>query len=99
MSRNTGAANPRLSAIALLQRVIGGASLSAALADMPAAANQPAAKALCYGVLRWYPRLEKLAALLLDKPLRKQDLDVQLLLLIGLYQLEDARDPEYAVVS
>jgi 16S rRNA (cytosine967-C5)-methyltransferase len=90
----------RIAAVQMLQRVIvQGESLSAIEADMAGAASQPLTKALCYGVLRRYQRLEKLAALLLDSPLRPRDMDVQLLLLTGLYQLEDLREPEYAVVS
>src|SRR5512143_2792066 len=42
---------------------------------------------LCYGTLRWLPRLEWYAAQLLEKPLKTKDRDVHSLLLVGLYQL------------
>ena len=57
------------------------------------------AKELCYGVLRWLPRLEYRLQSKLTKPLRKRDLDVKLLLLLGLYQIEFTRIPDHAAVS
>jgi 16S rRNA (cytosine967-C5)-methyltransferase len=54
---------------------------------------------LCYGVLRYYPRLAYLAARLLNKPLKRKDLDVQQLILIGLYQLIYLKVPAHAAVA
>jgi len=54
---------------------------------------------LCYGVLRWLPRLESLAGMLLRKPLRARDNDVYCLILLGLYQLAYMRIPAHAVVD
>ncbi len=54
---------------------------------------------LCYGVLRYYPRLAFLAARLLNKPLKRKDLDVQQLILIGLYQLIYLKVPVHAAVA
>ncbi|NKB38074.1 MAG: hypothetical protein GKR93_13085 [Gammaproteobacteria bacterium] len=31
---------------------------------------------LCYGTMRWYPRLEFIATSLLDKPLKQKDGDI-----------------------
>lgn len=56
-------------------------------------------RALCYGVCRTLPRLERLTNLLLDKPFKERDLDVQALLLIGLYQLLYMRIPTHAAVG
>lgn len=42
---------------------------------------------LCYGTLRFYPRLTFFANQLLQKPLGKQDTDLHVLILVGLYQL------------
>jgi 16S rRNA (cytosine967-C5)-methyltransferase len=56
-------------------------------------------QALCYGVLRWYPRLEFIVDTLLDKALRQKDTDIKLLLLLGIYQLDYMRTPEHAAVS
>jgi len=54
---------------------------------------------LCYGVCRWYPRLQFYLQKLLDKPLRSKDLDVQCLLLVALYQLLFMRTPDHATVN
>ena len=54
---------------------------------------------LVNGVLRWRYRLEALLSKLLRKPLRNKDRDIQLLLLLALYELMELRTPEYAVVS
>lgn len=57
------------------------------------------AQDLCYGVLRWGPRLEALAAELLNKPLGARDTDVHCLILVGLYQLLYTRIPPHAAVA
>ena len=54
---------------------------------------------LCYGTLRLYPRLYPQLQALLDKPLRSKDSDIEALLLLGLYQLEDTRIPDHAAVA
>lgn len=53
---------------------------------------------LCYGVCRWYQRLEFFAQALLEKPLRAKDNDVRCLILIGLYQLLYMRIPAHAAI-
>ena len=57
------------------------------------------AQEICYGVLRWYPRLIFIVDELLDKPLRKKDTDIVCLLLAGIYQLDYLRTPSHAAVS
>lgn len=54
-------------------------------------------QALCYGVCRYYHRLDFILNQLLDKPLK--DIDVKLLILIGLYQLQFMRVKSHAAVS
>jgi 16S rRNA (cytosine967-C5)-methyltransferase len=54
---------------------------------------------LCYGVMRWYPRLEAIANQLLNKPLKQKDSDIYALILCGLYQLMYMRVPEHAAVG
>lgn len=54
---------------------------------------------LCYGTLRWEPRLESILARLLQRPMKAADLDVRLLLLLGLYQLSSMRVPAHAAVQ
>lgn len=60
--------------------------------------GRPLVQELCYGVLRWYPRLGAIAALLLRKPLKARDADVHNLLLVGLYQLLFLNVPSHAAV-
>lgn len=54
---------------------------------------------LINGVLRWRFRLDALLAQLMSKPLRKKDHDVQLVLLIALYELGELSTPDYAVLN
>lgn len=54
---------------------------------------------LCYGVLRWYHRLDAIAAQLLRKPFKAKDTDVRCLILVGIYQLHYLRVPDHAAVS
>jgi 16S rRNA (cytosine967-C5)-methyltransferase len=54
---------------------------------------------LCYGVLRWYPRLVAFADALLGKPLKAKDEDLRIAILLGLYQLQETRVPAHAAVA
>lgn len=54
---------------------------------------------LAYGTLRLYPRLERWAGLLLDRPLPRREAEVRALLALGLYQLEASRVPDHAAVA
>lgn len=56
-------------------------------------------KELCYGVLRWYFRLDGILKQLLNRPLKAKDADIHGLLLIGLYQLLYLRIPDHAAVA
>jgi len=84
-----------------------GATLDAAL-DAALAAPDPGGlsdadrsqvRALAYGALRWHHRHRQLLGRLLDRPLAAQDRLLEALLSVGLFQLLDARQPEYAAVS
>lgn len=90
-------------AIRVLKEVLEqGRSLSAALpANLTKAdeGERSLTQELSYGVLRYYPQLDALAAQLLDKPLKAKDSDVQLLILLGLYQILYMRIPDHAAVS
>ncbi|BAW81018.1 rRNA SAM-dependent methyltransferase [Candidatus Nitrosoglobus terrae] len=61
--------------------------------------DQAFVQTLCYGVLRWFPRLEYLTQQLLHKPLRARDTDIHTLLLLGLYQLIEMSIPAHAALS
>ena len=54
---------------------------------------------LCYGSLRWQPRLNAYLGQLVTKPLKAKDADIQALLLLGLYQLTDTRIPDHAAIG
>lgn len=54
---------------------------------------------LCFGALRTFHQLDKLASLLLGKPLRAKDQDVYALIILGLYQLRELRVPDHAAIS
>lgn len=55
--------------------------------------------ALSFGALRWHHRHQLIIARLLQRPLRARDKILESLLSVGLFQLSDARQPEYAAVS
>lgn len=54
---------------------------------------------LCYGVCRFYPRLQALVSPLVKKPLKIKDRDIECLLLLGCYQLDYMRIPDHAAIS
>lgn len=95
--------NPRAVAVSILTRVVrDGQSLSSLLPhslDSLPPERRALAQELCYGTLRWWPRLELLLARLMDKPLKKKEVEVKCLLLLGLYQLESMDIPPHAAVS
>jgi 16S rRNA (cytosine967-C5)-methyltransferase len=77
-------------------------TLDAALDATLKAAARPLASAvrsLSFGAVRGYFRHEALLARLLTQPLRSLDSKVRALLSVALFELEDARTPEYAVVD
>jgi len=79
-----------------------GRSLTDALGEIEARVTErdrPLVQELCYGILRTLPRQEALANALLHKPLRRDDRDLQSLILVGLYQLADTRIPPHAAVA
>jgi 16S rRNA (cytosine967-C5)-methyltransferase len=56
-------------------------------------------QALCFGVCRWFTRLDQMACQLLHQPFKKQDQDLHSLLLIGLFQIFEMRIPDHAAIS
>ncbi len=95
--------NARTLAARLLVDVLdNGTTLDHALATSPtglAGRDQAFLQELCYGVLRWLPRLRYQLGQLLDKPIRAEDRDLEYLLLSGLYQILDLRTPDHAAVA
>lgn len=94
--------NLRLIAAKVLTRVVmDGQSLTAALEQglqtVESAQDRSLVQALCYGVCRYYHRLDFILSQLLDKPLK--DINIRLLILLGLYQLGFMRVKPHAAVS
>ncbi|MYM61352.1 16S rRNA (cytosine(967)-C(5))-methyltransferase RsmB [Vibrio sp. OCN044] len=95
--------NVRAAAATVLFQVVDkGQSLSTAL---PLAQQQvkPRDQALlqeiCYGSLRYLPRLESIANELMDKPLKGKQRVFHHLILVGIYQLSFMRIPAHAAVG
>ena len=75
-------------------------SLSELLPQVPAEEkDQGLLQELCFGVCRWYNRLDKLAAPLIRQPFKPRDADLHALLLVGLYQMFYLRIPDHAAIS
>ncbi|QQE84191.1 16S rRNA (cytosine(967)-C(5))-methyltransferase RsmB [Pseudomonas putida] len=95
--------NPRLAAARALAAVLSGkASLNSSLPaqlDKVDERDRGLTQDLAFGTARWQPRLDLLAAQLLQKPFKAADADVQALLLIGLYQLFYTRIPAHAAIG
>jgi 16S rRNA (cytosine967-C5)-methyltransferase len=86
----------------VLQRVlVDGHSLTIALApalsQLDKTQDQAFVQAVCYGVCRYFHRLDFILSQLLDKPIK--DNEIKTLALIGLYQLAFMRVKEHAAVS
>ena len=95
----------RVATVQILTQLFDG-SKSRNMTDLLAAAqanielkNQGLVKEMCFGVCRHYLYLKACAEKLMKKPLKKKDLDVELLILIGLYQLEFMRIPDHAAIN
>ncbi|MDM3870454.1 16S rRNA (cytosine(967)-C(5))-methyltransferase RsmB [Porticoccus sp. W117] len=54
---------------------------------------------LCFGTLRYYPRLALILEKLLAKPFKPKDNDLQALLACALYQLMETRIPPHAAIG
>jgi 16S rRNA (cytosine967-C5)-methyltransferase len=79
-----------------------GVTLDAVLKDALAAADPqlaPSVRSLSYGAVRGYYRHEAILGRLLSAPVKSLDHLVRALLSVALYELEDERTPEYAVVD
>ena len=102
MKDDAGASARSLAAHAVARVLREGVTLDAALKDALAAADarlQPAVRSLSYGAVRGYFRHEAILGKLLSSPLRSLDPLVRALLSVALFELEDERTPEYAVVD
>ena len=91
-----------LAAYAVARVLREGVTLDAALKGALATADPklaPSVRSLSYGAVRGYYRHEAILGRLLSVPVRSLDFLVRALLSVALYELEDDRTPEYAVVD
>ncbi|WP_434340542.1 16S rRNA (cytosine(967)-C(5))-methyltransferase RsmB [Motilimonas cestriensis] len=95
--------NVRAAAAQVLNNVVErGESLSNALPlaqQTVAARDRALLQELCYGVLRWLPRLDFFCKSLMDKPLTGKKRPLHYLVLVGIYQLLYTRIPAHAAVA
>ncbi len=95
--------NERITAVILLLSVLKDRqSLSNVLPRLNAQKSKQKSalvQELVYGVLRYYHRFEKILSVLLDKPIKSKDKDIEIAILIGLYQLDYMRVPAHAAVA
>jgi 16S rRNA (cytosine967-C5)-methyltransferase len=93
----------RVASLKALRQVFNGQSLSSVQPDttdiLDDSRDRGLANELVNGVLRWRWQLEYFVSRLLKKPLKPKDTDVQLILLMALYELNECRTPEYAVIN
>ncbi len=93
----------RALAASIIDAVSDGQSLTECLETflprLKTAKDKAFVQAICYGVCRFYFRLDVLLSYLLEKPMKAKDSDLHALLLVGLYQLMAMRVPDYAAVT
>ena len=99
MSKAKGKLNPRAQAAILLAPVIAHQGSFEGFSQQGEQADQALVSELCYGTLRYLPRLSLIAEILLKKPFKAKDSDIQALVYLGLYQLEYMRVPDHAAIS
>ena len=100
--RSAAASARSLAAYAVARLLREGVTLDAALKDALVAADSklyPSVRSLSYGAVRGYFRHEAILGKLLSTPVRSLDFLVRALLSVALYELEDERTPDYAVVD
>ena len=93
----------RAAAVLAVANVIQGRNLDQSLSEATETLSSDRARARCralaFGAVRWHQRHRRLLQRLLDRPLRPRDVTLAALLSVGLFQLESAARPDYAVVS
>lgn len=93
---------PRLAAAQCLSAVAGGQSLSRQLPITEQALPQqqrPLYRELCYGVLRHYWTLKAALKPCFAKPLKRKDQDIEMLVLVGAYQLRYTAVAPHAAIN
>jgi 16S rRNA (cytosine967-C5)-methyltransferase len=87
----------------LLQVISKGRSVNELLALQNDSALQPQhralAKQMLFGTLRYYHQLKTITDNLLEKPFKPKDTDLELIIIIGLYQMKYLSTPDHAAIS
>lgn len=99
---NPAAGARSLAAHAVARILREGVTLDAALQDAlvgAAPSVAPAVRSLSYGAIRGFYRHEAILGRLLSQPVRSLDVYLRALLSVALFELEDGRTPDYAVVD
>jgi len=93
----------RVAAVRVIEALLGGGgSLTRLLPPAQAAlpeADRALLQAFAFGLARWSVRLDALLDELMERPLKKKDVDVHLLLQLGLFQLLHTRTADHAAVD
>lgn len=90
----------RLQSIKVLKSVVNEHNnLQDALSSYLKRDDFPFISELCFGVSRYFHQLEIILNHLIDKPLKSKDVDIKLLLMIGLYELTYLSTPDFAAVD
>jgi 16S rRNA (cytosine967-C5)-methyltransferase len=93
----------RQASVKCLKQVFAGQSLSAVqihtIDKLDDRRDRGLANEIVNGVLRWRWQLEFFVSQLLKKPLKQKDIEIQLVLLMALYELTECRTPDYAIIN
>jgi 16S rRNA (cytosine967-C5)-methyltransferase len=74
-------------------------ALELAASDQLSSRDRALIQALAYGAVRGHHRHRRIIDMMLQRPIARRDSVVVALISVGLYQLIDARQPDYAAVS
>lgn len=91
-----------IAATAISQVLDNGQSLSTVLPDLQRNINdkdKPLLQEICFGVLRYLPKLEWFISQLMDKPLTGKQRTLHYLIMVGIYQLLYTRIPAHAALA
>ncbi len=96
--------NPRAISAKVISGVVeSGLTLDAAMAGyLPALQRRDDrgfVKELCFGTLRWFDQLAFILDRYLNRPIKRRDTDIRMLMLVGLYQLHHLDTPDHAAIS
>jgi 16S rRNA (cytosine967-C5)-methyltransferase len=93
----------RLAALKAIKQVFAGQSLSAvqphSIDLLEDNRDRGLANEIVNGVLRWRWQLEYFISRLMAKPLKPKDVDIQLILMMAIYELTECRTPDYAIIN